>query len=55
MAVASISRFELAWLVEHQLILVRVAVRAGLAQFTELVRKVANSPAVASPATQPTG
>jgi PIN domain nuclease of toxin-antitoxin system len=50
LAVASISWFELAWLAEHQRILVSVPVRAWLAQLTELVRTVVISPAVAATA-----
>ena len=50
LAVASISWFELAWLAEHQRILVSVPVRAWLAQLAELVRTVAISPAVAATA-----
>ena len=50
LSVASISWFELAWLAEHQRILVSVPVRAWLAQLAELVRTVAISPAVAATA-----
>ena len=50
LAVASISWFELAWLAEHQRILVSMPVRAWLAQLAELVRTVAISPAVAATA-----
>lgn len=50
LAVASISWFELAWLAEHQRILVSMPVRAWLAQLAELVRTVAISPAVAAAA-----
>jgi PIN domain nuclease of toxin-antitoxin system len=50
LAVTSISWFELAWLAEHQRILVSVPVRAWLAQLAELVRTVAISPAVAAAA-----
>lgn len=47
---ASISWFELAWLAEHQRILVSVPVRAWLAQLGELVRTAVISPAVAATA-----
>jgi PIN domain nuclease of toxin-antitoxin system len=50
LAVTSISWFELAWLAEHQRILVSMPVRAWLAQLAELVRTVAISPAVAATA-----
>ncbi|MGC2191654.1 MAG: PIN domain-containing protein [Candidatus Dormiibacterota bacterium] len=50
LAVASISWFELAWLAEHQRILVSVPVRAWLAQLSDLVRTVVISPAVAGTA-----
>jgi PIN domain nuclease of toxin-antitoxin system len=50
LAVASISWFELAWLAEHQLILVSLPVRAWLAQLADLVRTVVISPAVAATA-----
>ena len=38
LAVASISWFELAWLAEHQRIVLSLPVRAWLAQLAELVR-----------------
>lgn len=50
LAVASISLFELAWLAEHQRILVSLPVRTWLAQLAELVRIVVISPAVAATA-----
>jgi PIN domain nuclease of toxin-antitoxin system len=54
LAVASISWFELAWLAEHQRILVSVPVRAWLAQLSELVGTAIIAPAVdASAATLP--
>jgi PIN domain nuclease of toxin-antitoxin system len=48
--VASISWFELAWLAEHQRIVLSLPVRAWLAQLAELVRTVVISPAVAATA-----
>jgi PIN domain nuclease of toxin-antitoxin system len=48
--VASISLFELAWLAEHQRILVSVPVRTWLAQLAELVRIVVISPSLAATA-----
>jgi PIN domain nuclease of toxin-antitoxin system len=50
LAVASISWFELAWLAEHQRIVLSLPVRAWLAQLAELVRTVVISPAVAATA-----
>jgi PIN domain nuclease of toxin-antitoxin system len=50
LAVASISWFELAWLAEHQRILLSLPVRAWLAQLAELVRTLVISPAVAATA-----
>ena len=47
---ASISWFELAWLAEHQRILLSLPVRAWLAQLAELVRTLVISPAVAATA-----
>jgi PIN domain nuclease of toxin-antitoxin system len=48
--VASISWFELAWLAEHQRIVLSLPVRAWLAQLAELVRTLVISPAVAATA-----
>jgi len=48
--VSSISLFELAWLAEHQRILVSVPVRTWLAQLAELVRIVVISPSLAATA-----
>lgn len=50
LAVASVTWFELAWLAEHQRILVSLPVRAWLAQLGELVRTIVISPAVAATA-----
>ena len=47
---ASISWFELAWLAEHQRIVLSLPVRAWLAQLAELVRTLVISPAVAATA-----
>ena len=50
LAVASISWFELAWLAEHQRIVLSLPVRTWLAQLAELVRTLVISPAVAGTA-----
>jgi PIN domain nuclease of toxin-antitoxin system len=50
LAVASISWFELAWLAEHQRIVLSLPVRAWLAQLADLVRTLVISPAVAATA-----
>ncbi len=50
LAVASISWFELAWLAEHERILLSLPVRAWLLQLGEMVRTVPISPAAATTA-----
>lgn len=50
LAVASISWFELAWLAEHERIVVAVPVRSWLEQLASEVRTIGTTPAVASTA-----
>jgi len=49
-AVASISWFELAWLADHERILVTVPIRSWLEQLAAQVRSVGTTPAIASTA-----
>ena len=50
LAVASISWFELAWLADHERILVTVPLRSWLEQLAAQVRTVGTTPAIASTA-----
>ena len=50
LAVASISWFELAWLAEHERIVVAVPIRSWLDDLATDVRSVATTPAIASTA-----
>ena len=50
LAVASISWFELAWLAEHERILVAIPIRSWLEELAQQVRTVGTTPAIAAAA-----
>jgi len=50
LAVASITWFELAWLAQHERIIVAIPIRSWLEELAELVRTVSTTPAIAATA-----